>query len=263
MSGALRERSRVLARTPPPASGARARRCACGGIVGPMGECDACRRRRLAGSARSRTLAAARAVAAPPAGRRHVDGRRHDFSAIGIEKKPGVAHGPGGPTNSFEDCPLAWKTKANAAARLGASWVENVINGLSSLPTPIPAPVATLLNRHFHTTYDKDIRKILGHYRQIGAALNSKIDFECETECDDNVHAYVYTIWTDVHLCPLWFKAGPRSQANTIVHELAHDAAGRDDEAYIWQPKYRTLSVDDAMDNADSYSHFAEEAAGP
>ncbi|MFN2466997.1 MAG: M35 family metallo-endopeptidase [Gaiellaceae bacterium] len=189
-------------------------------------------------------------------------GHGHDFAAIGVEKKPGVAHGPGG-TNKFEDCPPAWKTKADAAAQLGASWVANVITGLSSLPTPLPAPVAALLNRHFHTTYDKDIRKIVGHYRQINAAINSAIDFECETECDKDVHAYVYSVWTDVHICPLWFKAGPSSQANTIVHELAHDVAGRDDEAYIWEPKYKTLSVDDAIDNADSYSHFAQEAFGP
>jgi hypothetical protein len=187
---------------------------------------------------------------------------RHDFGAIGVERKPGVAHGPGG-TNKFEDCPPAWKPMADAAARRGASWVANAINGLSSLPTPIPAPVAALLNRHFHTTYDKDIRKIVGHYRQIDAAINSAIDFECETECKPNWHAYVYTVWSDVHLCPLWFKAGASSQATTIVHELAHDAAGRDDEAYIWEPKYKTLSVDDAMDNADSYAHFAREAFGP
>ena len=229
----------------PPGSG---RRCSCGGLTGPDGLCDRCRRARRAQGA-APTAAGARFG--------------HDFGCVSVEKRPGVAHGPGGPTNEFEDYPPAWQPEANAAQRLGASWVANVINGISNLPAPIPATVSALLDRHFHTTYDKDIRKIVGHYRQISDAINSAIDFECETECDNNVHAYVYGVWTDVHLCPLWFKAGPKSQANTIVHELAHDAADRDDEAYIWEAEYKTLSVDDAMDNADSYSHFAEEAYGP
>jgi hypothetical protein len=90
--------------------------------------------------------------------------------------------------------------------------------------------------------------------------MNASIDFECETQCDDNVAAYVYSIWTDLHLCPIWFRLGSKSQANTIIHELAHDAAGRDDEAYVWQPKYGTLPAEDAIDNADSYSNFAEDA---
>lgn len=249
-------------RVPRPMRTYAQRRCSCGGVIGPTRECEACRARRLAASGGLER--------APTAGRSDptssLGGSRgpgHDFGSIAVGKQPGVAHGPGGP-NKFEDCPPAWKPKATAAQRLGASWVANAITGLSNLPTPIPVPVTALLNRHFHTTYDKDIRKIVGHYRQISAAINAAIDFQCETECGKDEHAYVWSVWTDLHLCPLWFAAGPRSQANTIVHEVAHDAAGRDDEAYLWEEaKYKTLSVDDAIDNADSYSHFAEEAAGP
>ena len=218
------------------------RRCACGGLVGPGGECAACRARRLA-----------RAPSAGP----------HHFGAVDVERRPGVAHGPGGPANTFEECPASWRPAANTGAATGRRWVANVINGLTSLPSPIPAPVSALLMKHFHTTYSRDIATIVGHYRQINAALNSTIDFECETDCDANVLAYVYTVWTDLHLCPLWFRSTPARRANAIVHELAHDAAGRDDEAYAWEPRYRTLSVDEAIDNADSYSHFAQEAFGP
>jgi hypothetical protein len=233
---------------------AAGRTCACGGLVGPAGECAACRARRLAGEQRG-----GRTVQTPsPA-----SARTHDFAAVNVERKPGVTHGQGGATNTFEDCPAGWRPKAQSAAATGRRWVQNVINGLTMLPSPIPAPVATLLTRHFHTTYSKDIAKIVRHYREINAALNATIDFECETSCDANVIAYVYTVWTDLHLCPLWFRSGAAAQANAIVHELAHDAADRDDEAYIWQAKYRTLSVDDAIDNADSYSHFAQEAFGP
>lgn len=225
------------------------RRCACGGLTGPDGLCDRCSKARRRAQAATPTTAAARSS--------------HDFARVSVEKQPGVAHGPGGATNTFEACPAAWRPQANAATALGRSWVTNVINGLSALPTPIPAPVSALLNKHFHTTYDRDIRAILGRYRRISAALNSVIDFECETECDANVTAYVYTVWTDIHLCPDWFRSGPKRKANAIVHELAHDVAGCDDEAYAWEAGYSRLSVDDAIDNADSYSHFAEEAAGP
>jgi hypothetical protein len=167
---------------------------------------------------------------------------------------------PSGPTNRFEDCPIDWQRQANGAVNLGRQWVANTLAGLSSLPSPIPAPVSRLLNRHFHTTYSGDIRTMQRIFTKIYQALNAKIDFECETSCDDNTAAYVYSFWTDVHLCPIWYGQSRRDKANTIIHELAHDAAGCDDEAYVWEAKYARLSVDDALDNADSYSCFAEDA---
>lgn len=167
---------------------------------------------------------------------------------------------PSVPVNEFEDCPATWQSQANAALVTARSWVSNVINGLSHLPSPIPAPVTTLLNKHFHTTFSGDISKIVGKYAEINRALNASIDFECETSCDDNVVAYVYSIWTDVHLCPGWFASSADKKAETIIHELGHDAAGLDDEAYVWQAAYSKLSVTDAMDNADSYSAFAMDA---
>jgi ferredoxin len=183
--------------------------------------------------------------------------------------QPGVAYShvtdvhavkaPGGPANTFEDCPTDWQTKANNALARGRPWVANVITGLANLPDPVPAPVSALLNRHFHTTERDHIREIMQHFNTIYAAMNESIDFECESDCDDNVAAYVYNVWTDLHLCPIWHSLGPNAQANIIIHELAHDAANRDDEAYIWEPAYNTLSAEDAIDNADSYSNFAEE----
>ncbi len=172
-----------------------------------------------------------------------------------------MAKASGGPANDYEDCPVDWKKKAESALATGRPWISNVITGLVNLPSPIPAPVATLLNRHFHTTNRDDIKEIIEHYNDIYSAINSSIDFECETSCDDNVAAYVYRVWTDLHLCPIWYSLSDRKKANIIIHELAHDAAGRDDEAYIWEAKYNTLSSEDAIDNADSYSNFADEAS--
>ena len=79
----------------------------------------------------------------------------HGFGSIGVERKDGVVHGPPGGANRFADCPAQWKPAANAAQKLGSSWLDNVVNGLSTLPKPIPAPVANLLTKHFHGTLTK------------------------------------------------------------------------------------------------------------
>jgi hypothetical protein len=189
-------------------------------------------------------------------------GAEHDFGSMSVERKDGVVHGPAGGANSFTDCPLQWKPAANAAQRLGANWLDNVVNGLGNLPRPIPAPVSNLLTHHFHTTVDKDIAKILDKYKKLNKAINQSIDFQCETKCDKDVLAYVYSIWSDLHLCPYWFSSNAELQASTVIHELAHDVVGADDNAYEWETtKYNRMSVSDAMDNADSYAHFAWDAS--
>jgi lysine-specific metallo-endopeptidase family protein len=208
-----------------------------------------------------REMVAGRCGGSPPA----AGGRgAHDFGAISVERKNGVVHGPAGAANRFDDCPAQWRTKANAAQTLGSSWLGNVVNGLNALPKPIPAPVANLLTKHFHTTFDKDIAKIAGRYRQLETAIKKSIDFQCETSCDPDVLGYVYSIWSDLHLCPYWFNSGAELQASTVIHELAHDVVGCDDNAYEWQTaKYRGMSVNEAINNADSYAHFAWDASKP
>lgn len=180
------------------------------------------------------------------------------------ERQDGVVHGPPGGANSYTDCPTQWKPAAKAAQTLGSSWLSNVVNGLTTLPTPIPAKVSALLMRHFHTTYSKDLAKVIARYRQLDKAINQAIDFQCETSCDKNVLAYVYTVWSDLHLCPYWFNSAADLRAATVIHELAHDVVGCDDNAYAWETaKYKAMSVEDAIDNADSYAHFAWDASKP
>jgi hypothetical protein len=193
----------------------------------------------------------------------HDFSRTHVYSGTKAVKSPRAAKVPTAPVNKFEDCPKDWQTKAEAGLVLARRWVANVVTGLANLPYPFPAPVANLLNRHFHITGRGYVYEVRRHFNTIYSALNSSIDFECEKKCDDNVAAYVYAIWSDVHLCPVWYSLSPAERANTIIHEIAHDAANRDDEAYIWESGYSKLSVEDAIDNADSYSNFAQDAYGP
>jgi hypothetical protein len=180
------------------------------------------------------------------------------------ERKDGTVHGPAGTANRFDDCPANWKPVANAAQALGANWVGNVVTGLGALPSPLPTRVSALLTTHFHTTYDKDIAKILERFRKLNTAIKQSIDFQCESSCDQNVLAYVYSVWSDLHVCPYWFGSAADLRASTVIHELAHDVVGCDDNAYEWESaKYARLSVSDAMNNADSYAHFAWDASKP
>lgn len=175
-------------------------------------------------------------------------------------EQPHLAVVPSGPSNEFDDCPRAWIRAANAANTRAVRWLDNVVAGLSRVPTPMPAALQRSLNDHFHTTDAEDIEEIRENFGEIREAYTESIGFECETSCDDNVAAYVYAIWSDVHLCPIWFRSPDWRQTETIIHELAHEYAGRDDEAYVWQREYKTLDSDDAIDNADSYSAFARDS---
>jgi hypothetical protein len=240
---------------------AASRRCSCGAGELARG-CPACRDRAGGGGAASSREHAARGQGGEPA--LSAVGRGHSFGAVSVERKDGVVHGPPGGANRFDHCPTQWRRAADGAQTLGGDWLDNVVNGLNALPKPIPARVAALLTRHFHTTYDKDIAKIARRFEQLGTAIKKSIDFQCETSCSRDVLAYVYSVWSDLHLCPYWFNSGAELQASTVIHELAHDVVGCADNAYEWQTsKYRAMSVDEAMNNADSYAHFAWDASRP
>jgi hypothetical protein len=122
------------------------------------------------------------------------------------ERKDGVVHGPAGTANRFDDCPANWKPVANAAQALGASWVGNVVTGLGALPSPLPARVSALLTTHFHTTYDKDIAKILERFRKLNTAIKQSIDFQCESSCDK-------TCWPTCTRCGATCMCAPTGSA--------------------------------------------------
>ncbi len=128
-----------------------------------------------------------------------------------------------------------------------------------------------LLIDHFHTTSRKDLRTILGTYISIQRAFEAGLKFQCENTCPTTkkgvVCGYAYNeMWFggfgDIHICfdPAGcdFATTPaKDQAALIIHEAAHRHAGIDDKAYLWDPKYKSLSSKQALDNADSYAWFA------
>ncbi len=255
------------------------RKCACGNQSIAGGKCTGCTRNQLSGRS-SLLLPGAKDMEAkainPKTSKASLSSIssndnstglslesdfHRDLSKVRAHREVQAAKTKGAPVNEFEDCPENWKKDANAALVVARKWTMNAVTGLANLPYPYPPKAARLLSRHFHIKDRGYLFEVIRHFKTINSALNSPINFECEKKCDKNVAAYVYSIWSDIHLCPVWFnRLSLDGQANTIIHELAHDAANRDDEAYIWQTAYSKLSVEDAIDNADSYSNFAKEA---
>lgn len=104
--------------------------------------------------------------------------------------------------------------------------------------------------------------EVIDGYREIHDEFaEDDYQYECEDDCD-SAYAYVYGIWTDIHLC--FNKLRGRSttfMAGVMLHEMSHYTAGTDDIQYFYlgSRATTTLRAEDAISNADSYEGFAEE----
>lgn len=156
-------------------------------------------------------------------------------------------------TARMEDENDAQAAMISAAVTRARALLDNAIGKLGN---PADPAVSAALQNNFHSTEAKVATEVLGKLQRIRAAFNGTIPIEVESDGDDR--AYVYVIWSDIHLCPPWFAdTDPDGRARTIIHESSHKYTGTDDEAYHWDTaKYAGLSVKDALDNADSYAWF-------
>ncbi|MDR8390602.1 M35 family metallo-endopeptidase [Aliifodinibius sp. S!AR15-10] len=169
------------------------------------------------------------------------------------------------PTNQFEDCSTAQEQQIQNAFNDSLGHVNRATAALANAYTTHPTLSSTVssgLSTHFHTTDKDDIMKIYRRFRDIQTAMQRGINFECETDCEPDVGGYVwqFLFWKvgDVHICfNLFTSLSTHMRKAIIIHEIAHRHAGVDDKAYQWQPEYSSLSAKDAMNNADSYAHFA------
>lgn len=154
-------------------------------------------------------------------------------------------------TVRMEDENDAQAAMISAAVTRARAMLDNAIGKIGS-----PSAVSTALNANFHSTEDKTVAKVQGDLQRIRNAFDGTIPIEVEDE--GTARAYVYVIWSDIHLCPPWFADGDAdNRARTIIHECSHKYCGTDDKAYHWDTdKYANLSVKDALNNADSYSWF-------
>jgi hypothetical protein len=99
------------------------------------------------------------------------------------------------------------------------------------------------------------------------AAMEQELPIQVETwvlsNClDGKASGYVwggpFTAYSDIHLMPKFFENDPIVQAGTILHESMHKYAGVSDRAYAGEGSFMTLTPEQALDNADSYSNFCE-----
>lgn len=128
-------------------------------------------------------------------------------------------------------------------------------NAIGKIGSPTDPKVAAALQANFHSTEAKVGSEVSSKLGKIRNAFNGTIPVEVES--DGTSRAYVYVIWSDIHLCPPWFAdTNADARARTIIHECSHKYTGTDDKAYHWDAKYATLSTKDALNNADSYAWF-------
>ena len=128
-------------------------------------------------------------------------------------------------------------------------------NAVGKIGSPSDPKVSAALQANFHSTDAKVATEVASKLARIRNAFNGTIPVEVESE--GTARAYVYVIWSDIHLCPPWFAdTNADARARTIIHECSHKYTGTDDKAYHWDGKYTTLSTKDALDNADSYAWF-------
>lgn len=128
-------------------------------------------------------------------------------------------------------------------------------NAVGKIGSPSDPKISAALQANFHSTEAKVVNEVSSKLQRIRNAFNGTIPVEVESE--GTARAYVYVICSDIHLCPPWFAdPSPDARARTIIHECSHKYTGTDDKAYHWDGKYATLSVKDALDNADSYAWF-------
>lgn len=159
----------------------------------------------------------------------------------------------GGQTIRLDDGNMAQLQVVVAAVQRAKQMVAHALSQLGSATAP---RVVSALNANFHTTDARAITNVRSYLTAIQSGLNGDIGFEVE-EADGTTRAYVYRLWSDIHLLPAWFADGDAdNRARTVIHECSHKFNGTDDEAYHWQASFATLDPKDALDNADSYAWF-------
>jgi hypothetical protein len=164
---------------------------------------------------------------------------------------------------SQEQVDKIWTAVSKARVMLDTAF--GALNGVDSLPEKSMAALAANfhnVDRSSHPTrvsHLYDIRESLAKTRK---AFDGDIPIEVEDAPDANTEGYVRDWWlwkSDIHLHPLWFSQGLTERARIIVHEACHKYDNDDDHAYYWESAYASLTVEEAIDNADSYATFCRD----
>lgn len=188
----------------------------------------------------------------------------HELAHVVQQTRSGQKAGKQIQRYSHQDCTDAdLRAHIWPADGIARAMVTKAIRVLGA--TPINPAVVPLLSKNFMTS-TPTISAILAVFNKVNADFTTNTyQYECEDDCEDE-NAYVYGIWTDIHLCMNMLRGMANDCiASTIVHEFTHYSANLDDESgrcygcgsFPGCPA--GLSTSDALDNADSYAAFAYE----
>lgn len=172
----------------------------------------------------------------------------------------------------IEDCDVSLADKRRAAVQIAISLARKAAGALSAyaLAANLNPRVNTgarpdphthdLLLKCFNDAGASTVFRARDGFQKIASYLAAD-DFtiECEDDCD-GANAYVYGIWTDIHLCMNNLSsASARRIGEVLVHEVSHVVDRTDDNEYFYPPAggRTTLGRSDAIDNADSFEAFA------
>jgi hypothetical protein len=180
-----------------------------------------------------------------------------------VDEAPRPSAPPAVQRYKTEDCGPYDVAQRRGGVRIAIDEASRAVAALQRYLNVKPAaqdPATTrLLRENFASSSSSTALKALIRFTKIKHyLLADDFTIECESECDD-AKAYVYAVWSDLHMCmDVLQHDSTRRYGEILLHEVSHDAAGTDDEEYYYPSRTTTtLSVSDALDNADSYESFA------
>ena len=177
------------------------------------------------------------------------------------------------PAPSLSSCTSAQITMVNSHVSVARTWVNDAVPKIRAVADGTASPVVSAivnaaLAANFHTVAPTDVQTIAANFENLRTELMTALDIECVSAfwCKPGDLAYVRGAFAfirrlqDVNLCPLWFSCSNYyKRVSTIIHEVAHQHPGADDNAYEHQAAYATLNSADAIDNAASYEVAARQ----
>ncbi len=166
---------------------------------------------------------------------------------------------------TYENCTASEEVtvkQSEVTAELQATFVYSHLNGLSAAARQTDA----LYSKWFGAYTAGRYSTVLNNWKKIKDALDQSRTFNCDgPDCGSSWYAYVYAGGSvEVFLCSKYWSApesGVDTKFGTLIHEISHEVADTDDNAYgkTACADLATNDPDTAIENADNYEYMAEE----
>ncbi len=137
------------------------------------------------------------------------------------------------------------------ALKMALPYIKPLLEGCIE---SIEKSVHTDMQEHFFR--EKNPKEVLEVYKDLlDIVKNTTLPIEYEDSCRTGTAAYVYGIFSDIHLCPAVLERKPSELAGTIIHELTHIHWHTADNAYI---DYGAMPKNRRQNNAGAYNGYSD-----